>query len=140
MYDLDKPGTKVIVAKGGEGGGPNNNWLGKRGKERDLIFNYHHFHNLSSKGQKVHIRLDLKLLADIGLVGFPNAGKSTLLKAISKARPKIAGYPFTTIKPNVGHIQYPDSRVITMADLPGLIEGAHYNVGMGHKYKIRIRI
>ncbi len=83
----------------------------------------------------MHVRLDLKLLADIGLVGFPNAGKSTLLKAISKARPKIAAYPFTTLRPNVGHIQYTDSRVITMADLPGLIEGAHYNVGMGHKYE-----
>ena len=69
------------------------------------------------------------------MVGFPNAGKSTLLKAISKARPKIASYPFTTIKPNLGHIQYQeDEREITMADLPGLIEGAHINLGMGHRF------
>ena len=68
------------------------------------------------------------------MVGFPNAGKSTLLKAISKARPKIASYPFTTIKPNLGHIKFEDEREITMADLPGLIEGAHVNVGMGHRF------
>ena len=74
------------------------------------------------------------MIADLGLVGFPNAGKSTLLKAISKAKPKIASYPFTTIKPNLGHLGYKDGRIITMADLPGLIEGAHYNVGMGHRF------
>ncbi len=65
---------------------------------------------------------------------YPILGKSTLLKAVSRASPKIAGYPFTTIRPNLGHIGYPDDRVITMADLPGLIEGAHYNVGMGYRF------
>ncbi len=115
LRSLDEPGQSAVVALGGEGGGPANNWLG-------------------STGQGRHVRLDLKLIADVGLVGFPNAGKSTLLKAISRARPKIAGYPFTTLRPNLGHLAYPDDRTITMADLPGLIEGAHYNVGMGHKY------
>ena len=94
----------VKVAEGGQGGGPSNNWLGQ-------------------PGQKTFLRLDLKLIADLGLVGFPNAGKSTLLKAISNAKPKIASYPFTTITPNLGRLEYPDERHITMADLPGLIEG-----------------
>merc|ERR1712150_105794 len=115
LGNLDKTGDEVTVAIGGTGGGPSNSWLGQR-------------------GQSQHIRLDLRLIADLGLVGFPNAGKSTLLKAISKARPKIASYPFTTIKPNLGHIEYEDEREISMADLPGLIEGAHINVGLGHRF------
>lgn len=90
----------MAAALGGQGGGPTNDWIG-------------------AKGQRRFVRLDLKLLADVGLVGFPNAGKSTLLKAISKANPKIASYPFTTIKPNLGHLAYEDGREITMADLPG---------------------
>ncbi len=89
-----------MAAIGGQGGGPSNDWIGVKGQQR-------------------FIRLDLKLLADVGLVGFPNAGKSTLLKAISRAKPKIASYPFTTIKPNLGHLLYDDGREITMADLPG---------------------
>uniref|UniRef100_A0A8D8LLE6 GTP-binding protein 10 homolog n=1 Tax=Cacopsylla melanoneura TaxID=428564 RepID=A0A8D8LLE6_9HEMI len=113
--ELNAEGDSLILAQGGVGGNPQNGWLGKQ-------------------GQEIGIRLELKLIADVGLVGFPNAGKSTFLKAISKARPKIAGYPFTTIKPNVGVIKYDDFRQITLADLPGLIEGAHRNLGMGHNF------
>ncbi|CAG4906523.1 unnamed protein product [Colias eurytheme] len=112
---IDEEGQTVIVARGGPGGKPENNFLG-------------HF------GQIHHIRLDLKLIADVGLVGFPNAGKSSLLKAISRAKPRIANYPFTTVKPNKGVIQFEDMRQISIADLPGLIEGAHNNIGLGHKF------
>ncbi|XP_045169494.2 GTP-binding protein 10-like isoform X2 [Mercenaria mercenaria] len=113
--DLNEEGQEVIAARGGEAGGPENNFNGK-------------------KGEAHSVTLDLKLIADIGLVGFPNAGKSTFLSAISRATPKIADYPFTTIRPQIGIMEYPDFRQITIADLPGLIEGAHVNFGMGHKF------
>merc|ERR1711971_445646 len=115
LCDLNDFEQELKAAVGGDGGSQYTNFIGIPGQHR-------------------FIRLDLKLLADIGLVGFPNAGKSTLLNAISNARPRIASYPFTTIKPNLGHMKYPDLRVITMADLPGLIEGAHRNLGMGHRF------
>lgn len=115
LGSIDKEGDTLIIARGGPGGTPQNSFLG-------------HF------GQVHHVRLDLKLIADIGLVGFPNAGKSSLLKAISRAKPRIANYPFTTIKPNKGVITYPDKRQISIADLPGLIEGAHINIGLGHMF------
>jgi len=115
LGDLLKKGDTVTAVKGGVGGCEGTNFLG-------------------SPGEKLSVRLDLKLLGDVGFVGFPNAGKSTLLKALSRAKPKIASYPFTTIKPNLGVCQMEDLRTISFADLPGLIEGAHQNLGMGHSF------
>lgn len=113
--ELDKEGDQLRVARGGQGGGFRTN-----------------FH--PSKGQKRVIRLDMKLIADVGLVGFPNAGKSSLLSKVSHAKPQVADYPFTTVKPELGKIMYSDFKQISVADLPGLIEGAHINRGMGHKF------
>ncbi|KAK3108042.1 hypothetical protein FSP39_000006 [Pinctada imbricata] len=113
--DLNEEDQEILLARGGQGGNPDNHFIGQ-------------------KGEGNVISLNLKLIADIGLVGFPNAGKSTLLSAVSRSRPKIANYPFTTIQPQIGTMFYEDLRQITMADLPGLIEGAHINIGMGHKF------
>ena len=85
-------------------------------------------------GEELDVTLELKLLADVGLVGFPSVGKSTLLSIVSKAKPKIGAYHFTTIKPNLGVVSTPDSRSFVMADLPGLIEGASDGVGLGHQF------
>ncbi|KAK8373057.1 hypothetical protein O3P69_015594, partial [Scylla paramamosain] len=100
---------------GGQGGNPSNQYNGQ-------------------KGQGHIVKLELKLLADVGLVGFPNAGKSTLLWAISRARPRVASYPFTTLQPTLGVVEYSDMWRLTIADLPRLIEGAWANVGMGHRF------
>ncbi|XP_031708358.1 GTP-binding protein 10 isoform X2 [Anarrhichthys ocellatus] len=113
--DLNTEGDRLKVAKGGPGGSFRSAFE-------------------PSKGQIKHIRLDLKLIADLGLVGFPNAGKSSLLTAMSNATPQIADYAFTTLKPEIGKLMYEDYKQISVADLPGLIEGAHINKGMGHKF------
>lgn len=115
LGDLNTEGDRLMVAQGGPGGS---------------------FHSAfePSKGQTRQIRLDLKLIADLGLVGFPNAGKSSLLTAMSNATPQIASYAFTTLKPEIGKLMYNDYKQISVADLPGLIEGAHMNKGMGHKF------
>ncbi|XP_049749883.1 GTP-binding protein 10 isoform X1 [Elephas maximus indicus] len=115
MGELNKEKDRILVAEGGLGG--------------TLFTNF-----LPLKGQKRVIHLDLKLIADVGLVGFPNAGKSSLLSQVSHAKPVIADYAFTTLKPELGKIIYNDFKQISVADLPGLIEGAHMNKGMGHKF------
>uniref|UniRef100_A0ACB8FVP5 GTP-binding protein 10 n=2 Tax=Sphaerodactylus townsendi TaxID=933632 RepID=A0ACB8FVP5_9SAUR len=115
LGELNKPGDKLLVASGGFGGSAVTNFL-------------------PCKGQAYNVHLDLKLIADVGLVGFPNAGKSSLLARISRATPEVADYPFTTIKPELGTVVYADHKQITVADLPGLIEGAHANKGRGHKF------
>ncbi|XP_068790875.1 GTP-binding protein 10 isoform X2 [Struthio camelus] len=113
--ELNTAGERCLVARGGLGG--------------SLATNF-----LPCKGQRRIVHLDLKLIADVGLVGFPNAGKSSLLSKVSHAKPEIADYAFTTIKPELGKIMYADYKQISVADLPGLIEGAHANKGMGHKF------
>ncbi|XP_043117936.1 GTP-binding protein 10 [Puntigrus tetrazona] len=115
LGELNCEGDRLLVAKGGRGGTLHSGFL-------------------PSKGQNRHIRLDLKLIADFGLVGFPNAGKSSLLTALSHAKPRIANYPFTTLRPEIGKVMYDDHNQVSVADLPGLIEGAHMNKGMGHKF------
>jgi GTP-binding protein len=127
VADLTQHGQQFILSKGGRGGLGNRNFAtaarqtprfaqpGEPGDEGDYLF-------------------ELRIMAEVGLVGYPNAGKSTLLTAISKARPKIAPYPFTTLHPQIGILEYEDWKRLTVCDVPGLIEGAHQNVGLGHEF------
>lgn len=124
LADLARPGDTFIAARGGKGGRGNQNFV-------NSINQAPRRHDPGLPGQERMLELELKTVADVGLVGYPNAGKSTLLQAVSDARPAVAPYPFTTLNPHVGVIEFPDAFRMTMADLPGLIEGAHENVGLG---------
>ena len=125
--DLSMPEQRFILCKGGLGGKGNVHFKSSTNRVPRQS-------TPGGDGEAGHFLLELRMIADIGLVGYPNAGKSSLLAKVSAAKPKIASYPFTTLRPNIGVVNLPDFRMLTIADVPGLIEGAHLNVGLGHDF------
>jgi GTP-binding protein len=127
VADLTQNGQRFILCKGGRGGLGNRNFA-------TSVRQAPRFAQPGESGGEGEYLFELRIMAQVGLVGYPNAGKSTLLTAISKARPKVAPYPFTTLHPQIGIVEYPDFFRLTVCDVPGLIEGAHKNVGLGHSF------
>ncbi len=127
ILEITENGQEVIIAKGGKGGLGNNHFKSSTNQTP-------RYAQPGLDGEEVDITLELKVLADVGLVGFPNAGKSTLLSVVTAAKPKIANYEFTTLKPNLGIVDYRDGQTFVMADIPGIIEGAAEGKGLGHYF------